>query len=325
MDNCSILDVNEFYKIGRVRGGMSLTVGILSLLLILFVLLKLCWHQCKQVRVQTGNCCSAPCLHTFFCNPFLWLAVSSTVTSFAFSLNLGSINENSYCLNSGFLIQVTESFENWTTLFFAIYFVVYMICKGKPLTDDHADEQAGSSTLCYCGHAATVFVFGLIFFIICLVYNSPAVVESNGGSYGNSGPWCWIEGTNAQWRFWYGFFWLFRVIGFFCFVVALLILYCGCNCYDEIHWKKKPMLCLILALLIFYFTHIILGIIESVVRLDQRNDCSENTKNLWYTYATLTPLSKIFLVGAALVLVTVQFVSPKHLVERSQNFQPLNA
>lgn len=330
MDNCSILDLND---IGRIRGGVSIGVGSSLLIFIFFTVVKLLCHQCKQVRKQTKKCCTCYTFHTFFCNPFLCLAVSCMLSSFSFSFNFGSISEEFYCHNLGYFIQALESFQNWMTLFFAFYFVFYVSCKGKPLTDDHVDEEALSShKCCYCLHAATVGFFMLLLVVLSIVYNLPDVLKMDGGSYGKSGPWCWIQGKEAQLHFWYLIYWIFQGLVFICFIVAIAtLLFGGCKCCNrQVRWKKTRKNCtlalgLVAALLVYYFVHIIFVIIESVVRLDKGNDCSEVTKELWKAYAVSTPLSKLFLVGAALVFVVVQFTRPKLLIERVPKYEVLKA
>lgn len=321
MDNCSILNENVFKDIQLARGITSFLIALLSLGGILFTICKIGLYQCKQVRPQTGHCCTRYTFHTFLCNPFLWLAFSSMLSSIFFSLNLGQIDEKSYCQTSGYFTQAVESIENWTTLFFAIYFVVYISCKGKPLTDDHADMKSMSSGICYVCHSLAVsFVIILLPSLLSFSYNLISVIEKYaGGSYGNSGPWCWIEGTEAQLKFWYAYLWSFQIVFFPCFIAAILIVHCGCKCCNvQFRWKKLFILALTYSILFIYIVHLLIGIIESVVRLDERNDCSAHTKNLWYTYAISTPVSKFFLVAAALVLATVQSTYSNNLIERSE-------
>jgi len=182
---------------------------------------------------------------------------------------------------------------------------------GKPLTDDHADEGDVSSGCCYICHGTTVLLIVLIFFILSFLYNMPSAIEGAGGSYGNSGPWCWIEGMAAQVGFWYVLYWIVQGIVVICLIIAILILVV---CKRK-EWNIKKTLVLASVLLLYYIIHNVFGIIESVVRLDNGNDCSERIRDLWIAYAVLTPFSKLFLVGAALLFLTLQPLSSKKYMQ----------
>lgn len=307
MDNCSIVDFNH---IANVRAGISLVVALFTVIFIVAAICRLLYQQYTFVYPQTKKCCTLYFVHTIVCNPFLWLALSSMLASFSFS-NFLAIHDKASCESAGYATQALESFENWMTLFFGIYFIVYVAVNGKPLTDDHADEGDVSSGCCYICHGTTVLLIVLILFILSFLYNMPSAIEGAGGSYGNSGPWCWIEGMAAQVGFWYVLYWIVQGIVVICLIIAILILVV---CKRK-EWNIKKTLVLASVLLLYYIIHNVFGIIESVVRLDNRNDCSERIRDLWIAYAVLTPFSKLFLVGAALLFLTLQPLSSKKYMQ----------
>lgn len=322
MDNCTVLDANELNGIAQLRGGFSVFVGIVSLLLVMGTLPTICFSRnreiCKKNKLYS--------LHAYCCNPFLWFALASTVTSFSFALNFGNIYDETYCTFSGYIIQTFESFDNWMTLFFALYLVFYACCNGKPLTDDPADM---SSRLCYLAHCCTVLVCVALFLLVTFVYNMPPVIANAGGSYGNSGPWCWIEGKGAQVGFWYGLYWAFAISATGFFILATVLFLCGydnfflrngctnffhrigCdkvnNFLGRIRWSLTSVIFASILLRV-YIVHIGLSILESVIRLADIRDCSVIV-DMWRAYAVLTPLSKLPLVLIATLFVTARLTS----------------
>lgn len=325
IDNCSIVD---FGYIAEVRAGTSGAVTGLNFFFIVAAICRLAYKQYTFVYRHTENCYCVHLLHNIICNPFLWLAISSWLSSLSFSLSAGAVivNDNASCKTAGYLTQAFESFENWMTLFFGVYFIIYVISNGKPLSDNHADAIGISSNCCYCGHGSIVLSFILILFVLSFVYNAPFVIEGVGGNYGNSGPWCWIEGMDTQIGFWYVLYWIVQVIVVICLIIAICILcepkcglwvkqkveLCGCECGGD--WNKNFTVCLAVFLLIYYIIHFSFGIIESVVRLNSNYDCTETTNGSWIAYAVLTPISKLFLVGGACLFLTVQpLYSKQHM------------
>ena len=308
MDNCTVLDANELNGIATLRGAFSLSVGIVSLLLVIcFTAPTFLSRRTKDLWDEN----KLYALHDYCCNPFLWFALASTVTSFSFALNLGNIHDESYCTFSGYIIQTFESFDNWMTLFFAWYLVFYACCNGKPLTDDPADMSPG---LCYLAHCCTVLVCVALFLFVSFLYNMPPAIANAGGSYGNSGPWCWIEGVGAQVGFWYVLYWVVAFFATVGFILATVVFLCGYDKYfRRIRWSLAIFLFASILLRV-YIVHIGLSILESVIRLADIRDCSVIV-DMWRAYAILTPLSKLPLVIIATLFVTAQRLTSKPDVE----------
>lgn len=363
MENCTDAVVHTFahhFNVIRIsRGSVSAFVGLVLILsIILTIWCKLRLRQIKHdKKISKIFFCNRYC-----CNPFLWLAASSTLSSLAFAFNF---LDDYICEWSAYIIQCFESFEDMMTLFFAVYFLIYALCDGKPLTDNHAaynsadnhadelecadghadervdervdehvDERAGehvnnkqlvSSNLCYYCHAFIVLTSVVFLLIFCFLYNMPPAISSvDGGSYGKSGPWCWIKGKIAQVVFWYMLYWLIKIGTTVLFVIAIFVFKGSCDsrkCHIHTHWKPEHI-ALSIMLMVSYAIHWILVLPEPIVRLFDIGDCKAQLA-LWYLYAFLTPFSKIPLVIVAVIFVSVRRSQTRENVEPNDQTEPL--
>ena len=201
--------------------------------------------------------------------------------------------------------------------------------------DEYVTEYTAKVPKCtlpsFC-HSFLSIAISLAIVIVCGVYTCPYFVQLAGPNerdrfnatnnetndtnvdfhhpfrYGDVGPWCWIMPEPAQKDFWFYEEWVFMGVSSVALLAAFVFLCCVVRSPHSKYrpcpsiWWDKTVLVPFLIFLFYFVLQFALLIIEIFVRI-----CKYSDPELWYTYAIGKPLSKIFLVAAALQLMSTSY------------------
>ena len=319
------------------RGWTAAATLAISLLLFIFALCNLAR---KYYRFHREPICCFRFIIDYVTSPFLlfaFLSLLPVTTYWLVLLHYKHLDKHpDFCQHAGYLLVWFESSETLALAVFSLYFLFYYIPfhskKNAMLIPREYEEmekkktrvrygatgrvnetvmvtefkaRVPTATKKYWYHSLMCVLASVAIIVSCGLYTCPYFVEKSGGNYTVEGPWCWIQPKSAQKYFWFFEEWVYMGVSTVTLSIALFILLCVTRpptarfrICPGTHWDKTVLVPF--GIFLFYFVlQFALMVIEILVRF-----CNNSNKALWYTYAIGKPLSKIFLVIAALQLMS---------------------
>ena len=336
------LDRNTTDRLTLARGYTA--VGTLAFSCVLFVL-AFCNLVRKRIRFHKECYCYWRFLIDYAANPFFLLALISLLPVATYCIVLGRYSyygdettlDNEFCKWPGWLLLWFESAETIALAVFSLYLLYYVLWHRKDVLterietvrvnneDEYFARIPEVANAWYWVHSTLSIVAFVVIILISGAYTNPYFVKiarsNDTYSYGETGPWCWIKPERAQEDFWFYEEWTYMGISLFALFAAYVLLCCVTRdqeakyrCLSSVWWDRTILVPY--TIFVFYFL-LQFGImaVEYLIRI-----CKNSDKALWYTYAIGKPLSKIFLVIAALQLMSTSYrMGKKKYVRLSTN------